>query len=279
MRFPRCVAAAIKMVCLGQQSLSLPCYGSWLKLGMGEERLDRTLVLRGLVSSREKAQRLIESEKVLVDGKVETRAKKAIKDFQELVVKEQERYVSRGGYKLEAALDFFDVRAEGLRCLDVGASTGGFTDCLLQRGAVSVLALDVGHGQLVKQLQDDPRVESREGVNVRDWKEPELEGSFGLICVDVSFISLRLIIPSVLIMGAPGAMLLLLVKPQYEAGRENIGKGGIVKDDKAREAALEGIKSLLSQTSGWNVSGTMECPVEGKAGNREYLLCAKKSSM
>jgi 23S rRNA (cytidine1920-2'-O)/16S rRNA (cytidine1409-2'-O)-methyltransferase len=244
---------------------------------MSEERLDRALVIRGLVSSREKAQRLIESGLVLVDGQVEKRAKKAVKESHALLVLEQERYVSRGGLKLEAALKNFEVNVEGLRCLDVGASTGGFTDCLLQYGAAFVLAVDVGHGQLVQKLQDDPRVESREGVNVREWKEPALDKSFGLICADVSFISLRLILPSVLGMAAPGASLLLLVKPQFEVGRENIGKGGIVKDDAARESALEGIKSLLSPASGWNVLKTMECPVEGKTGNREYLLCAKKS--
>jgi 23S rRNA (cytidine1920-2'-O)/16S rRNA (cytidine1409-2'-O)-methyltransferase len=246
---------------------------------MSDVRLDRVLVQRGLVSSREKAQRLILSGQILVDGQVEMRTKKIIRAAQDLRVLEQEKYVSRGGYKLEAALQQFGICVKGLRCLDVGASTGGFTDCLLQHGAASVLAVDVGHGQLAPSLQQDLRVESREGVNVRDWKDPALEGCFGLICVDVSFISLRLIIPSLRVLGSVGAWMLLLVKPQFEVGRENIGKGGIVKDDTARQNALEGIKALLSQASGWNVLEAMECPVEGKAGNREYLLCAKKSSM
>jgi 23S rRNA (cytidine1920-2'-O)/16S rRNA (cytidine1409-2'-O)-methyltransferase len=250
---------------------------------MCEERLDRALVSRGLVSSREKAQRLIEGGFVTVDARVEKRAKKTVQSSAQLAVLAQERYVSRGGYKLESALKEFHLSVQGLDCLDVGASTGGFTDCLLQHGAASVLAVDVGHDQLAPSLKNDVRVESWEGVNVRTWADeggvnPELRERFNLIVVDVSFISLQLVVPGLLHLAAAGAVMILLVKPQFEVGRGKIGKGGIVKDEQARLESLDATKSLLSSARGWNVVGTMECPVEGKAGNREYLLCAKKSS-
>ncbi|NJK92768.1 MAG: hypothetical protein HC904_13670 [Blastochloris sp.] len=146
--------------------------------GIEQERLDRVLVQRGLVASREKAQRLIEAGCVRVDGCEQRKVNKSIRPEQKLEVLQQEPYVSRGGLKLEAALEHFQLCIKGLRCLDLGASTGGFTDCLLQRGAASVLAVDVGHGQLAPSLRADPRVESREGLNVRDWSEPELTGAF-----------------------------------------------------------------------------------------------------
>jgi len=247
--------------------------------GMSDERLDRSLVLRGLVSSRERAQRLIEAGLVLVDGVVEKRSKKTLREEQLITVLEQERYVSRGGYKLESALEHFKLTVEGLRCLDVGASTGGFTDCLLQHGAHSVLAVDVGHGQLAEKLGQDSRVESREGINVREWHDPALISEFSLVCVDVSFISLKLVLGSLMPMVAESGHLILLIKPQFEVGRMKVGKGGIVKDEVARQEALDGIKTLLSQARGWNVLGNLDCPVEGKTGNREFLLCAKKYSM
>ncbi|NJK92291.1 MAG: hypothetical protein HC904_10915, partial [Blastochloris sp.] len=146
---------------------------------------------------------------------------------------------------------------------------------LLQRGAASVLAVDVGHGQLAPSLRADPRVESREGLNVRDWLEPELTGAFDFISVDLSFISIKLVLPSILDKAANSASLVILVKPQFEVGREWIGKGGIVKNEQARQAALEGIKVLLSGQGGWKVLGAIDSPVEGKSGNREFLLCAK----
>lgn len=246
---------------------------------MSGERLDRALVHRGLVSSREKAQRLIEAGFVEVNGQINRSCKKSISDSEKLEVIQTEKFVSRGGEKLEAALKHFHINVTNLICLDVGASTGGFTDCLLQYGAKSVLAVDVGHDQLDKKIGLDSRVESREGINVRHWVAPELEGRFQFVCVDVSFISLKLVLPAIFPLVAEQGCLLMLVKPQFEVGRENVGSGGIVRNAKSRQEALDGILSFFSLAAEWNILGSMDSPVEGKSGNREYLVCAIKSSM
>lgn len=246
---------------------------------MSGERLDRALVHRGLVSSREKAQRLIEAGFVQVNGQVSLSCKKSVSDAEKVEVTQSEKFVSRGGYKLEAALNHFQINVADLICLDVGASTGGFTDCLLQNGVKSVLAIDVGHDQLDKKIGSDLRVESREGINVRHWVEPELAGKFQFVCVDVSFISLKLVLPALFPLIAEQGYLVLLVKPQFEVGRENVGSGGIVREAKSRQEALDGILSFLSLATEWNILGSMDSPVEGKAGNREYLVCAIKSNM
>ncbi len=180
------------------------------------------------------------------------------------------RFVSRGGEKLAGALDDLGVDPTGLRCLDVGASTGGFTDCLLQRGAVAVVAVDVGHSQLHSRLRLDPRVDVRERVNARHLDPAELGGRFGLAVVDVSFISLELILPA-LDACTPGADWLLLVKPQFEVGREQVGKGGVVRDDALRCAAADAVAAAAHRL-GRSERGRVDCRVPGPKGNREIFL-------
>lgn len=178
------------------------------------------------------------------------------------------RFVSRGGLKLEAALEAFEIDVTGLRCLDIGASTGGFTDCLLQRGAASVLAVDVGRAQLHSSLRADPRVELREHLNARDL--PELP-PIDLFVADVSFISLRKVLPSVQNRTRPGTIGAVLLKPQFEAGPSDVPRGGVIRDGAVRERVLGEFLTWLRE-SAWTVSGTMECPVHGGDGNIEYFV-------
>jgi len=186
-------------------------------------------------------------------------------------------YVSRGALKLAAALDRFGLSPVGLVCLDIGASTGGFTEILLERGARRVYAIDVGHGQLAAKLKRDERVVSREGVNARELNSEKVPEPPQAIVADVSFIGLRLALPPALAMAPGGAWLVALVKPQFEVGRFALGKGGIVRDAEAQEAALSDLTNWLNTVSGWSVLGHMESPVEGADGNREFLLAAKKA--
>ena len=190
------------------------------------------------------------------------------------VVAPDHPWVSRGGVKLAAALDAFGVDPAGRRCLDVGASTGGFTDVLLQRGAVPVVALDVGRGQLDWKLRTDPRVVVIEGVNARHLAPGDLPAPFALVTVDVSFISLRLVLPALLPHLAPGADLVCLVKPQFEVGREHVGKGGVVRDAAAREAAITAVAQAAAAL-GLHVLGRLPSPLPGPAGNVEELLHLK----
>ncbi len=185
------------------------------------------------------------------------------------------RYVSRGGLKLERALDHFGLDVAGLQALDLGASTGGFTDCLLQRGARAVTAVDVGYGQLHEKLRQDPRVHSIERTNARAL--PEELGTFDLLVADVSFISLRLILPGAVPHVRPGRWLVLLVKPQFECGREWVDKGGVVKNAAARAQAVAAVESLL-QELGCRVAGHIESPLLGPAGNVEFLVAAQAPS-
>ncbi|HQF30110.1 MAG TPA: TlyA family RNA methyltransferase, partial [Hyphomicrobiales bacterium] len=188
-------------------------------------------------------------------------------------------YVSRAALKLAAALDAFGFDPKGRVALDVGASTGGFTELLLERGATRVYAVDVGHGQLAARLADDARVVSREGVNARALSEADVPEPVGAIVVDVSFISLALVLEPVLARADEAAFAVLLVKPQFEVGREALGKGGIVRDPADADAALERIADLVARLPGWRVVGRMASPIAGGDGNREFLLgverCAK----
>lgn len=181
-------------------------------------------------------------------------------------------YVSRGGLKLAAALDHFALDPAGLVCADIGASTGGFTDCLLQRGAVRVHAIDVGYGQLHQKLRVDPRVVSRERVNARKLTDEDLPEIVGAMVIDVSFISLRLVLPAVLPRLA--GWLVALVKPQFEAGREGVEKGGVVRDAAVRAAAIEGVRAFVAE-QGLSVMGVIDSPTPGPAGNVEALLAAR----
>ena len=184
--------------------------------------------------------------------------------------------VSRGGLKLIAALDHFAIDASGLKALDIGASTGGFTQALLDRGAAEVIALDVGHDQLAPALRNDSRVKVLEGVNARDLKDGDLAYLPQLVVVDVSFISLRLALPAVLSLTPSGALLVALIKPQFEAGRSALGKGGVVRDLTVHDEVCAMISRWLESDQGWRVLGLMPSPLEGGDGNREFLIHAVK---
>lgn len=241
---------------------------------MTKIRLDQLLHQRGLSPSREKAKRAVMAGEVLVDGQKVDKPGTQVKDDAELrLLGNPEPFVSRAGRKLAAALDHFALDPAGMRCLDVGASTGGFTDCLLQRGAVHVVALDVGTNQLDYSLRSDPRVTSIEQVNARHLAESDLEGPFDLVTLDLSFISLTKVVPPLLVFLQEGSLLLPLVKPQFEVGRELVGKGGIVRDPEVRRSVVERRVGQLSElglgTLHLQALGTFDSPVHGTEGNRE----------
>ncbi|HEU5321947.1 MAG TPA: TlyA family RNA methyltransferase [Methylomirabilota bacterium] len=234
-------------------------------------RLDRLLVDRGLVESREKAARHILAGDVLVDGGRVDKAGALVSTDAEIELKGRSPYVSRGGEKLVHALDYFHISPEGRVCLDVGASTGGFTDCLLKRGAVRVYAVDVGTGQLDARLRKDSRVVVMEHTNARAL-DPRVFGDRPSLAVaDVSFISLEKILPSVFGTLAPGGETVALVKPQFEAGREAVGKGGVVRDP-AQHRAVVGRLARYAILHGWHVLGVTASPLRGPKGNREFFL-------
>ncbi len=235
-------------------------------------RLDQLLVERGLAESRSRAQALVLAGVVRVDGAVVDKAGRAVAADAELAVGTPEHpWVSRGGVKLAAGLDAFGVSPDAKRCLDVGASTGGFTHVLLDRGAARVVALDVGHGQLDWRLRQDSRVEAREGVNARLLKPGDLPGPFDLVTVDVSFISLRLVLPALLPFLADGGDLVALVKPQFEAGKGQVWKGGVVRDPAVREAAIAGVVAA-ADALGLSLLSRLASPIAGPAGNVEELI-------
>jgi 23S rRNA (cytidine1920-2'-O)/16S rRNA (cytidine1409-2'-O)-methyltransferase len=242
-------------------------------------RLDKLLVDRGLAASRERAQALILAGKVLVDNqKVEKAGAQVEQESAIRLLGDDLRYVSRGGLKLECALDHWKIDVRGKVCLDVGASTGGFTDCLLQRGAGRVVAVDTGYGQMDFKLRQDSRVRLLEKTNARYLTRAAVGEAAELIVVDVSFISATLVLPPVVGAAFPespdqrrGRQIVVLVKPQFEAGREYVGKGGIVHDERAQIAAVEKVRTALR---GLGAAGTdmIESPIRGAEGNREFLL-------
>jgi 23S rRNA (cytidine1920-2'-O)/16S rRNA (cytidine1409-2'-O)-methyltransferase len=239
-------------------------------------RADIFLVERGFAASRTEAQAAIDAGRVHADGKTIAKAAQLIAETARVDYAPAHPYVSRGALKLIAALNEFSISPEGLVCLDIGASTGGFTEVLLERGAQKVFAVDVGHGQLREKLARNPRVVVMEGVNARGLTASQLPQSPQLIVADVSFISLKLALSSALALAKPGARLVALVKPQFEVGRARLGKGGIVKDDDDRRAACEDIQTWLVQDQKWLVDGTVESPIAGGDGNREFLIAAQK---
>ncbi len=235
-------------------------------------RLDLCLYERGLVKSRTEAKKLVLARGVAVNGATVDKPSYEVSDGDEVsVVGETCRYVSRGGYKLEGALDGFGISVEGRLALDVGASSGGFTDCLLQRGAAGVAAVDSGSGQMAESLRRDSRVTVMERFNARYMTAEEIPFSPSLIVMDVSFISATIIIPAVYNVAAVGADFICLVKPQFEVGRSGIGKGGIVKSDKLRLEALE--KVIDSAVAvGFSYKGHIVSPIRGGDGNIEFLV-------
>ncbi|WP_447979191.1 TlyA family RNA methyltransferase [Candidatus Nitrospira bockiana] len=237
----------------------------------GRVRLDQALVLRGLTPSREQASRLIMAGSVTVDGlPVDKPARLVSREAEIHVVGNPEPYVSRGGRKLEAALDRFHIHPAGLVAMDVGASTGGFTDCLLQRGARHVYAVDVGYGQLDWRLRQDPRVTVLDRQNIRYLPKDAVAERINLAVIDVSFISLTLVIPAVLRFLNSPALVVALIKPQFEVGRGQVGRGGIVSNDQHRQAAAEKVIEAATR-HGLSCLGTVDSPVTGQKGNREIL--------
>ena len=237
------------------------------------KRADIVLVERGFFPSRAQAQAAIAAGLVRVDGMALRKASEAIGEAASIEAEAPHPYVSRGGVKLAAALDAFGLDPEGLACLDVGASTGGFTDVLLKRGARSVAAVDVGHGQLDARLADDPRVRSLEGLDARSLTLEQLDLAPEAIVCDVSFISQRLVLPHVLGLAARRAWLVSLVKPQFEVGRAEIVKGRVKSEAALARASVEVRACIAAQ--GWTILGLMPSPVLGGAGAREFLIAAR----
>ncbi len=244
---------------------------------MPRPRLDQELVRQGLCVSREQAKRLILAAQVLVNDEPCTKPGTAIPPDARLRVKEQPRYVGRGGLKLEGALREFGIDVIGQTALDVGASTGGFTDCLLQHGARRVYAYDVGTNQLAWKLRSDPRVVSRENFNVRHMLPEDMPEPVDIVVADVSFISLTLVLPAALAVLKPGGQAVVLVKPQFELAREDIGPGGIVRDEQAWERACARIRDFVEGSPDLAWRGLIPSPITGMDGNREFLAWIGKS--
>jgi 23S rRNA (cytidine1920-2'-O)/16S rRNA (cytidine1409-2'-O)-methyltransferase len=247
-----------------------------------KSRLDKLLVERGLVPSRERAQALILAGKVLVGEQKIVKSGAAVEtDADVRLLSEDLKYVSRGGLKLECALEHWRIDVKGLVCMDVGASTGGFTDCLLQNGATRVIAIDTGYGQMDFRLRQDPRVRLLEKTNARYLTQEAIGEFVSFIAMDVSFISATLVLPAVVASafpapegrGAPCSMV-VLVKPQFEVGRGEVGKGGIVRDEKAQLDSVERVRQAIVQL-GATVTDPIDSPILGAEGNREFLLLAK----
>jgi 23S rRNA (cytidine1920-2'-O)/16S rRNA (cytidine1409-2'-O)-methyltransferase len=238
---------------------------------MVRERADLVLVRRGLFESRARAQAAIAAGLVSADGAPVARPSDLIRPDADLAAEPPHPWVSRGGVKLAAALDAFAIDPSGQICLDLGASTGGFTDVLLARGAARVYAVDVGRGQLHPRLAADPRVVAREATDARDLSPALVPEPIGLLVADVSFISLKRVLPPALPLLAPGAALAALIKPQFEAGRAALGKGGVVKDPAVHAAVCRDIAEFVAGL-GFRVQGPIPSPIAGGEGNREFLI-------
>lgn len=238
------------------------------------ERLDSMLVVRGLSRSRSVAREAIEAGEVRVNGEGCLRASRKVNETDVLELVSRPRFVGRGGLKLEAALEHFGIGVQDCRCLDAGASTGGFTDCLLQRGAREVVAVDVGHGQMVESLRQDARVVCHEGINIRNTPPAPWSGVFERIVVDLSFISVSLVLRSLWHWAGEDCVMVVLVKPQFECGREAVGRSGVVRDPALRASAVAGVRGLFEAEAGWRVAGVIPSPIAGGDGNEEFLLVA-----
>ena len=279
---------SLKNMSLG--SMSEDCKLTVLTDSSATQRLDCALVNRDLAESRTIAQRLIKAGAVSVSNRTITKPSFLVNNSEEIIIKKSEKlekseyclkYVSRGALKLEGAFDAFSKyglsTSNSTRALDIGASTGGFCDVLLQKGVDKVIALDVGHGQLHPKIANDPRVIEMSGVNIRDVYEENLPYKPNLIVSDVSFISLTLVIPTIARIAEQNADIVLLVKPQFEVGKGNLGKGGIVTDENLRIKALENVKNC-AKANNLTVIATEKSPIEGTHGNIEYLLYARFAS-
>jgi 23S rRNA (cytidine1920-2'-O)/16S rRNA (cytidine1409-2'-O)-methyltransferase len=241
-------------------------------------RLDKLLVEKGLAETRSKALGLIMAGCVLVDGKPITKAGTSIEEASEISLKHYSTYVSRGALKLEAALDAFGVDVNDAVAIDVGSSTGGFTEVLIKRGAAKVYAVDVGHGQLHWRLRTNPRVICLEGINARTISRESIPEPCDIATFDVSFISLKLVVPPVLDLMKKSSHIIALIKPQFEAGRNLVGKGGIIRDQTVIDAVISDISAFFIASS-LKVSGVIPSPVKGTKGNQEYLMLARKEAL
>jgi 23S rRNA (cytidine1920-2'-O)/16S rRNA (cytidine1409-2'-O)-methyltransferase len=243
-------------------------------------RIDKLLVERGLVPSRERAQAMILAGRVMVnEQKVEKSGANVEQDAEIRLLGDDLRYVGRGGLKLERALEHWEIDPTGYTCMDVGASTGGFTDCLLQHGAAKVIAVDTGYGQIDAKLRADARVKLLEKTNARFLEPRMIDEAVHMVVMDVSFISATLVLPAVLrsafaLKSHDARHLVVLVKPQFEVGREKVGKGGIVRDERAQQSAVEKVKSAVQELGGREID-VIESPILGAEGNKEFLLYAK----
>ncbi|MBC9179636.1 TlyA family RNA methyltransferase [Pseudoroseomonas ludipueritiae] len=241
-------------------------------------RADQALVERGLVESRSRAQALIMAGKVFSNTKRVEKPGQPVPEDMPLEVKGQEHpWVSRGGMKLAHALEFFGLSPEGRVAVDVGASTGGFTDVLLHGGATKVYAVDVGHGQLAWKLRSDPRVVVLEKTNARRLDASQVPEAPGIVVCDASFIGLATVLPAALALAAPGAWAVALIKPQFEAGPDKVGKGGVVRDPAVHEAVCATVRDWWSGLPGWEVLGIEPSPILGPEGNREFLIAARRA--
>ncbi len=240
------------------------------------ERLDVELVNRGLVESREKGRALIMAGSVYVDGQKAFKAGDRIKDGMNIEIRGAKlKYVSRGGLKLEKSVEVFPISLDGKVCADIGASTGGFTDCMLQNGASKVYAIDVGYGQLAWKLRSDDRVVNMERTNIRYLDFELITDEVGFVSIDVSFISLKLVLPVAYQLLADGGELVALIKPQFEAGREEVGKKGVVRDPEVHRSVIDTITAFAHET-GFSVKGLDFSPIKGPEGNIEYLMYLAK---
>jgi 23S rRNA (cytidine1920-2'-O)/16S rRNA (cytidine1409-2'-O)-methyltransferase len=239
-------------------------------------RLDQLLVARGLFDSREKARRAIMAGQVRVGENTVDKASSTFPDDAPVSVAERDRYVGRGGHKLEAALAHFQIQPTGMTCLDIGASTGGFTDCLLQHGAAKVWAIDVGHSQLDWRIRSDPRVVVREKLNARHLTRDDVPDEIVLVVADVSFISLTLIVPPAAALLAAGGCMVVLIKPQFELRREEVGRGGVVREPELHAAAVTRIREFVEKMPGLWWEGVIDGPILGGDGNREFLASLRK---
>ena len=242
-----------------------------------KQRIDQLLVARGLCESREKAQRAIMAGEVTVGGRVVDKPGTQIAVDAEVAVKAADRYVGRGGHKLDGALREFAIDPAGATCLDIGASTGGFTDCLLQHGAAKVWAIDVGHDQLAWRIRSDPRVVVREGLNARYLSDEDVPDPLDLIVIDVAFISLTLILPPAIALLKPAAVIVPLIKPQFELRKDQVGKG-VVRDPALHTEAVAKIRAFVEKETPLTWAGCIESPIRGGEGNVEYLACLRTPS-
>ncbi|MHC1765422.1 MAG: TlyA family RNA methyltransferase [Verrucomicrobiia bacterium] len=245
-------------------------------------RVDQALVERGLCESREKAKRAILAGQVRINGQRARKPSDGVKPEDRLEIEAPERYVSRGGFKLEHGLDHFNIAVEGLTAIDLGASTGGFTDCLLQRGAARVYAVDVGQGQLAWKLRQDPRVTVLEKTNARDLTREQLPGEFeraDLIVIDCSFISLRKLLPNAVALLSPSGRIVALIKPQFEAGKADADRGaGVITDPAIHARVLSDLREFVEAHTSVRWCGVTESPLLGPAGNKEFLVLLEKSA-